>query len=255
MKEVLVARATALGIDIGGTGIKAGLVDTSAGILASEIITRPTQPSTPANVATVIAEIVRHFDWRGRVGCGYPGVVIDGIAMTAVHLSKEWLNKNVSQTVSEQIKSPVTVLNDADAAGLAEMRFGAGRGNQDHGVVLALTLGTGIGSALFVGGRLVPNTEFGHVYIEGVEAESVAAASRRVAEDLSWEVWGNRVNRVLGEMEKLLSPELIILGGGVSENFDKFAPFLNTRAQLAKATLGNDAGIIGAALAAVEPIG
>lgn len=243
-----------LGIDIGGTGIKAGVVDTNVGTLSTEIITRPTQPSTPENVATVIAEIVREFNWHGPIGCGYPGVIINGVAMTAVHLSKDWLNRNVSHTINARVNLPVTVLNDADAAGLAELRFGAGRVFQSRGVVLMLTLGTGIGSALFVSGRLVPNTEFGHVYIEGVEAEAIAAASRRVAENLSWEVWGGRVKRVLAEMEKLLSPELIILGGGVSENFDKFAPYLHTRAKLVKATLGNDAGIIGAALAATEPI-
>jgi polyphosphate glucokinase len=182
-------------------------------------------------------------------------VVINGVAITAVHLSKEWLNKNVSKTLADKINMPVTVLNDADAAGLAEIKFGAGRRYQERGVVLMLTLGTGIGSALFVGGRLVPNTEFGHVYIEGVEAETMAAASRRTVENLSWEIWGGRVNRVLVEMEKLLSPELIILGGGVSENFDKFSPYLKTQADLARAMLGNDAGIIGAAVAAIESIG
>lgn len=242
-----------LGVDIGGTGIKAGVVDASEGRVVSDILTRPTQPSTPDNVSRVIVEIVRELDWRGPIGCGYPGVVINGVAMTAVHLSKDWLNKNVAQTIAATVNVPVTVLNDADAAGLAEMKFGAGRSILARGVVLVLTLGTGIGSALFVGGRLVPNTEFGHVYIEGVEAETIAAASRRTAESLSWEVWGGRVNRVLAEMEKLLSPELIILGGGVSENFDKFAAYLHTRAQLAKATLGNDAGIVGAGLAALEP--
>ncbi len=247
------SQSRVLGVDIGGTGIKAGVVDMSEGRVVSDILTRPTQPSTPENVSRVIAEIVRDLDWHGPIGCGYPGVVINGVAMTAVHLSKDWLNKNVAQTIAAAVNVPVTVLNDADAAGLAEMKFGAGRAFCNRGVVLVLTLGTGIGSALFVGGRLVPNTEFGHVYIEGVEAESIAAASRRTAENLSWEDWGGRVNRVLAEMEKLLSPELIILGGGVSENFDKFVPYLHTRAHLTKATLGNDAGIVGAGLAALEP--
>ncbi len=245
----------ALGVDIGGTGIKAGVVDTLVGKLASEIITRPTQPSTPDNIAATISDIVRELDWHGPIGCGYPGVVINDVAMTAVHLSKEWLNRNVAETIEARVNLPVRVLNDADAAGIAEMRIGAGREYQTRGLVLVLTFGTGIGSALFVGGRLVPNTEFGHVYIESVEAETLAAGSRRTAENLSWEVWGGRVNRYLAEMEKLVSPELIIVGGGVSENFDKFASYLKTRAVVKPAALGNEAGIVGAALFAAEPIG
>ena len=244
----------ALGIDIGGTGIKVGLVDTSIGKLGSEIITRPTQPSTPDNIAATISEIVHELDWRGPIGCGYPGVVINDVAMTAVHLSKEWLNRNVAETIEARTNLPVRVLNDADAAGIAEMRFGAGREFQTRGLVLVLTFGTGIGSALFVSGRLVPNTEFGHVYIENVEAETLAAGSRRTAENLSWETWGGRVNRYLAEMEKLVSPELIIIGGGVSENFGKFAEYLKVRAIVKPAALGNEAGIVGSALFALEQI-
>jgi polyphosphate glucokinase len=249
-----VDQQTSLGVDIGGTGIKAATVNADTGQLISSPITLPTQPATPANIAKAVSKIVSDFSWSGPIGCGYPGVVKNGLALTAVHLSKDWLNLNVSRVIGEAAGSSVAVINDADAAGIAEIRFGAGRGHQRKGVVLVVTLGTGIGSALFVDGRLVPNTEFGHVYIEGVEAEELAAASRRTKENLSWEVWGARVNGYLAEMEKLLSPDLIIVGGGVSENFAQFVPYLKTRAGLLPAALKNNAGIIGAAIFALEPI-
>lgn len=242
-----------LGIDIGGTGIKVAVVDTAVGRLLSPPVYRPTQPATPSAIASAIKETVDELRWHGPIGCGYPGVVQSGIARTAVHLSKEWIDQDVSRVLGEAVGAPVAVINDADAAGIAEMKFGAGREHQSRGVVLLLTLGTGIGSALFVNGLLVPNTELGHVYIEGVEAEELAAASRRTSENLSWENWGARVNRYLAEMEKLFSPQLTIIGGGVSENFAQFALYLKTRAELVAAQLGNEAGIVGAALVAVEP--
>lgn len=242
-----------LGIDIGGTGIKAAPVDTVTGQLMAGPLSLPTQPATPDNIAAAVSRIVADFGWSGPIGCGYPGVVKNGIALTAVHLSKAWLNCDVGRVLGDSTGMTVAVINDADAAGIAEMRFGAGRAHSRKGVVLVVTLGTGIGSALFIDGRLVPNTEFGHVYIENVEAEELASASRRTADNLSWEVWGKRVNRYLAEMEKLLSPDLIIVGGGVSENFAQFAPYLGTRARLLPAALKNNAGIIGAAMWAMEP--
>lgn len=243
-----------LGIDIGGTGIKAAPVDTERGGLLAEPLSLDTQPSDPDHICAALGKIVANFDWHGPIGCGYPGVVKNGVALTAVHLSKEWLNLNIAQTFGRAVGRRVTVLNDADAAGLAELRFGAAKeyGRSGRGVVLALTFGTGIGSALFSDGRLVPNTEFGHLFVEFVEAEELAAASIRTRDGLSWSEWGMRVNRYLAEMEKLLSPDLIVIGGGVSENFRLFEPFLRTRAQLAPAVFGNNAGIVGAALAASE---
>jgi polyphosphate glucokinase len=240
-----------LGIDIGGTGIKGAPVDLVGGAVLAEPVYLPAQPATPANISDAVGRIITQFDWHGPIGCGYPGVVKDGVALTAVHMSKEWLGLHIGNTLKNTTGQQVAVINDADAAGIAEMRFGAGRGHP--GVVLVVTLGTGIGSALFCGGHLMPNTEFGHVFVEAVEAETLAAASRRTTENLSWEVWGQRVNRYFAEMEKLLTPDLIVVGGGVSENFDRFAPFLSTRARVVPATLGNNAGIIGAALIAAEP--
>ncbi len=243
-----------LGIDIGGTGIKAAPVDTARGGLLAEPLFLDTQPSNPDHICAALRKIVTNFDWHGLIGCGYPGVVKNGIALTAVHLSKEWLNLNIEQTLGRAAGQRVTVVNDADAAGLAELLFGAAKEYEKSGsgVVLVLTFGTGIGSALFSDGRLVPNTEFGHLFVESVEAEELAAASIRTRDGLSWSEWGMRVNRYLAEMEKLMSPDLIVIGGGVSENFRLFEPFLRTRARLAPAVFGNNAGIVGAALAASE---
>lgn len=243
---------SALGIDIGGTGIKVAPVDLIVGELLSEPRYFPTQPSNPDVIARAISGIVTDLNWRGPIGCGYPGVIKNGVALTAVHLSKEWLGLNVGDVLGKQVGREVAVINDADAAGLAEMKFGAGKHCGPEDIVLALTFGAGVGSALFAGRTLVPNTEFGHVYIESTEAEELAAGSIRTRDGLSWEAWGRRVNRYLAEMEKLLSPDLIIIGGGVSENFELFRPFLSTRAPVVPAMLGNNAGIVGAALWAVE---
>lgn len=249
---IRMATIAALGIDIGGTGIKAAPVDISAGVLLTEPRYLSAQPSTPEAICDSVRSIISELRWSGPVGCGYPGVVKNGVALTAVHLSKEWLGLNVGEVLEKAAAQQVAVINDADAAGLAEMKFGAGQGSVEGEIVLMLTLGTGIGSALFAGGKLVPNTEFGHVYIEAVEAEELAAASVRTRDKLGWEAWGGRVNRYLAEMEKLLSPDLIIVGGGVSENFEMFRPYLRSRALLVPAALGNNAGIVGAALWATE---
>lgn len=242
----------ALGIDIGGSAVKAAPVNILTGKVIAEPATIESKPdATPADLSKIICDIITDFSWKSAIGVGYPGVVKNGIALSAANVSKTWLNVNIQNAFQNLAQGPVTVVNDADAAGLAEMQFGAGihRHHKGGGTVLLLTFGTGIGSALFIDGRLVPNTEFGHLFIEGIEAEDLAAASVRVQEELSWENWAARVNRVLAEYEKLLSPDLIIFGGGITENFDKYGKRLKTRAQLSPAQMLNHAGLIGAALA------
>jgi polyphosphate glucokinase len=241
--------AQVLGIDIGGSGIKAAPVDTATGQLAAERQKDPTpQPATPAAVADIVTKLVHAFQWTGPVGVTFPGVVVGGVVHTAANMDPSWIGVDAVKLFGSEIKLPVTVLNDADAAGLAEMRFGAGKGVP--GTVLLLTLGTGIGSALFIDGILVPNTEFGHIQIRGKDAEKRASEHAREERDLSWGDWAGRVDEYLEQMEGLLSPGLIIIGGGVSRKSDKFLPFLTRlRAKVVPAALHNDAGIIGAAMA------
>jgi polyphosphate glucokinase len=240
-----------LGIDIGGTGIKAALVNTVNGKLLGQVLRMPTpQPATPKAVVNVIREIIAHFCWRGDVGCGFPGVVKEGITLSAANVAKEWVNFPFQAELETMVNAPVVVINDADAAGLAEMKFGAGKPYYGHGggTVLMLTLGTGIGSALFVDGHLVPNTELGHLELQGVDAEKMAAASIKTRENLSWEVWAERLNLFLQQVEFLLSPDVFIIGGGISSEYQKFFPLLQVHATLLPANMGNDAGIIGAGL-------
>lgn len=241
-----------LGIDIGGTGIKGAVVDPDRGELVTERhrIETP-HPATPDAVTDVVGQLARHFSWDGPIGCTFPGVVAHGIVGTAANVDDAWIGVDAGARFSEATGCPVTVLNDADAAGLAEMVHGAGKGRAD--TVLLLTLGTGIGSALFVDGLLVPNTELGHVEVDGEEAEKRAAESVREREDLSWHKWAHRLNRVLHTLERLINPQLIIIGGGVSKKSDKFFPHLETRAELVAAHLRNQAGIVGAAMAALPP--
>ena len=239
-----------LGIDIGGTGIKGALVDTNSGKMLTERYRLLTpQPAKPRAMIDTMAEIVEHFHWQGPVGCGFPGVVKDGVVYTASNVSKKWIGFNLEQALGELTGCEVMALNDADAAGLAEMRFGAGRGH--NGVVLIVTLGTGIGTALFVGGRLVPNLELGHIEIEGKDAEELAAAIVRERAELSWKKWGKQVNNYLITMEQLLWPDLIIIGGGVSKKHEKFFPSFSTQTKVVPAEMRNQAGIVGAALAAL----
>jgi polyphosphate glucokinase len=242
--------AQVLGIDIGGTGVKAAPVDTETGQLMAERQKLATpHPATPAAVIPVVAELVKAFGWTGRAGITFPGVVIDGTIRTAANLDPKWIGTDGAQAFAKATGISVTVLNDADAAGVAEMKFGAGRGQ--HGTVLMLTLGTGIGSALFIDGILVPNTEFGHIQIRGKDAEKRASEQARETKDLSWGDWAGRVDEYLEHMEALLSPGLIILGGGISKKSDKFLPRLTgLSARVVPATLLNDAGIVGAAMAA-----
>lgn len=241
--------AHVLGIDIGGTGIKAAPVDTATGELTAERQKLATpHPSTPDAVVDVVAQLVKAFDWTGPAGVTFPGVVVDGVVQTAANVDHAWIGADAVKAVGAGTKLTVTVLNDADAAGVAEMRFGAGKGVA--GTVLLLTLGTGIGSALFTDGVLVPNTEFGHIEIRGKDAERRASELAREEHDLSWGAWAGRVDEYLSHVEALLSPRLIIIGGGVSRKAEKFMPLLTgLRAKVVPATLQNDAGIVGAAMA------
>jgi polyphosphate glucokinase len=242
--------AYVLGVDIGGTGIKAAPVDLSNGKLISERVKLDTpHPSEPEAVAAVVNQLVTGFSWTGPLGITFPGVVIDGVVKTAANVDKTWIDTNATELFARVTGQPVTLINDADAAGLAEMTFGAGVG--ERGTVLLLTFGTGIGSALFTEGVLVPNTEFGHVEIRGKEAEKRASENVRESHELSWGKWAGRVDEYLEHMEQLMSPTLIIVGGGISKRWEKFVPLLTgLRAKVVPATLLNDAGIVGAAMAA-----
>jgi polyphosphate glucokinase len=242
--------AYVLGIDIGGTGIKGAPVDLSDGKLISERVKLDTpHPSVPEAVAAVVSQLVTGFSWTGPLGITFPGVVIDGVVKTAANVDKAWIDTNAAELFGRVTGQPVTVINDADAAGVAEMTFGAGVG--ERGTVLLLTFGTGIGSALFTEGVLVANTEFGHIEIRGKEAEKRASEFVRESHDLSWDKWAGRVDEYLEHMEQLMSPKLIIVGGGISKRWEKFVPLLTgLRAKVVPAAMLNDAGIVGAAMAA-----
>jgi polyphosphate glucokinase len=241
------------GVDIGGSGIKGAPVDLDRGDLAQErhkVLTP--QPSTPDAVADGVAEVVGHFGWTGPVGITFPGVVTGGITRTAANVDKGWVDRDAASLLGERLGGlPVTILNDADAAGVAEMTFGAGRGRK--GTVILLTFGTGIGSALFVDGRLVPNTELGHLELNGHDAEKRASTKAKEDEDLTWQHWARRVQKYLAHVEMLFSPELFIVGGGVSRKSEKFLPLIEgVRAEIVPAELQNNAGIVGAAMAAAS---
>jgi len=239
-----------LGIDIGGSGIKGAPVDIKKGVLADKRHRIPTpQPSKPEAVADVVAQIVHHFKWQGPIGCTFPAVIRHGVAYSAANVDKSWIGTNGEKLLTKTTGCPALLINDADAAGYAEMKFGAGRGH--NGVVIMLTFGTGIGSAIFSNGQLVPNTEFGHMEIRGKDAEDRASDRIRKEKDLNWEKWAGRVNEFLGQMEMLFSPDLFIVGGGVSKKHDKYFHFLNTQADIVPAQMRNEAGIIGAAGAAM----
>lgn len=240
------------GIDIGGSGIKGALVDLATGTLAGDRMRIPTpQPATPDAVADVVAELVETFDWAGPVGVALPSVVKRGVTQTAANVDKAWIATDADELFAKRLGRDVDdigVLNDADAAGIAEVYFGDTRASK--GVVAFLTFGTGIGSALFVDGTLVPNTEFGHIEVDGVDGESRAAASARDNENLGYPEWAERVSRYLNVFENLLWPDLIVVGGGVSKKSEKWVPLLTVRTPIAVAALKNHAGIVGAAVAA-----
>ncbi|WP_051773520.1 polyphosphate--glucose phosphotransferase [Streptomyces sp. NRRL S-237] len=239
------------GVDIGGTGIKGAPVDLERGDLAQErhkVLTP--HPATPEGVAGCVGEVVRNFDWDGPLGVTFPGVVTSGVIRSAANMDKSWIGVDAAALISRELGGlPVTVLNDADAAGVAEMTYGAGRGR--GGTVLLLTLGTGIGSALFTDGHLVANSELGHLELKGHDAETRASVKAKEDHDLTWERWAHRVQKYLQHVEMLFSPDLFIIGGGVSRKPEKFLPLIEgVRAEIVPAKLQNNAGIVGAAMAA-----
>jgi polyphosphate glucokinase len=243
----------AMGIDIGGSGIKGAVVDTSTGeLLAPRTKILTPQPSTPDAVAEVVVKLVADHDWHGIIGATFPAVVQHGVAKSAANVDKSWIGTDIDATFTRAVGagSEVVVLNDADAAGIAEARFGAAKGVS--GVVILLTFGTGIGSALLVDGRLVPNTELGHLELDGHDAEKRAAASIRDEEKLSWKEWAKRVKRYMSHVEALFTPDLFVVGGGVSKDSAKWVPLLDLATPVKPAELLNNAGIVGAAIAAVE---
>lgn len=238
-----------LGIDIGGSGMKAAVVDTTTGDFVTEKYRIETpKPAKPKPMAAVVKELAEHFDWSGPVGVGFPGVIQDGIIRTAANLHKEWIDVDGDKLFTKASGCDVVMINDADAAGLAEERFGAGE--DVSGVVILLTLGTGIGSAVIVGGTLVPNTEFGHLVLDGQIAEDRASSRAKDDLGLSYAEWGAELEVVLQEIEKLFWPDLFILGGGISKSFKKFEKYLgDVRTPVVPAERLNRAGIVGAALA------
>jgi len=242
-----VAERLGFGIDIGGTGMKAAIVDLDSGELRSKRLRIDTpRPSHSDAMAEVVVKLVRSHNWTGPVGCAFPAVIRRGYVRSAANIDTSWVGVDADALFSAATGQPATMINDADAAGLAEMRFGVGQGRS--GVVLMLTFGTGIGSGLFLDGMLVPNTEFGHVELDGVAAETRAAASARKREGLSWTEWSGRVEQYLRYMEMLLSPELIIIGGGASKSPEKWLPNIDIATEVVPAEMANNSGIIGAAL-------
>lgn len=237
-----------LGVDIGGTGIKGGLVDIKKGEMASErhrLLTP--QPATPAAVAQTFKEFVDHFQWEGPIGVGFPAIVKENIAHTATNISKEWLGKDIAQVLAQPSGAAIHVVNDADAAGIASAHFGSAAGQK--GVVILLTIGTGIGSALFANEELVPNSELGHLYLanQATVAEKYISNKVRKTEELSWQAWGERFNVYLHHIGRLFSPNLVLLSGGASKNFDNFKDTITVDYQVQPASLLNQAGCIGAA--------
>lgn len=238
-----------LGIDIGGSGMKAAEVDIDTGEVISDKhrIDTP-KPANPEAMADVVGQLTAHFDWKGPVGVGFPGVIQSGVVRTAANLDKSWVDVDGDKAFTEVAGCDVVMINDADAAGLAEVTFGAGKGVS--GTVILLTLGTGIGSAIFTDGKLLRNTEFGHMDMDGKIAEERASSRIKDEKDLSYKKWGGRLEDVLRELEKLFWPELFILGGGISKDFEEFEEHLDkVRAKIVPAEMLNRAGIVGAALA------
>jgi polyphosphate glucokinase len=242
---------TAFGVDIGGSGIKGAIVDLDKGDLATERVKYLTpHPSTPGAVAEVVARLVQEAGWSGDLGATFPAVIKNGVAKSAANVDQSWIGTDVDKVFTDITHCDVTVLNDADAAGIAEARFGAAKGVK--GVVILLTFGTGIGSALLLDGQLVPNTELGHLEIDGSDAEKKASSAAKDNEGLSYKQWAKRVQRYLSQVERLYTPDLFVVGGGVSKNSDKWVPLLDINTPIKPAELLNNAGIVGAAMAAHE---
>lgn len=240
-----------LGIDIGGSGIKGAPVDLETGELLAPRYRIPTPESAkPRPMAEVVQKIVSHFDWHGPIGVGFPAVIRGGVVRSAANIHEKWIGTQLANMLLEATGCPTYVINDADAAGLAEMTFGAGVNRQ--GVVLVVTVGTGLGTAVFTDGHLVPNTEFGHIEINCVDAETRASDAAHKLEKLSWKKWAKRLDEYLLALERLIWPDLIILGGGVAKKHEKFFHYLSVEAEVLPAALLNEAGIVGAALAAYQ---
>ncbi len=237
-----------LGVDVGASGIKGALVNMTTGKMATERFRVPTpSPATPKNMAKAFGQIVEHFDYQGPIGCGFPAIIKKNVAKSASNIDKSWIGVNISKAFGNTSDAPIFVTNDADAAGVAEMNFGLGKNKK--GVVVLITIGTGLGSAMFIDGKLVPNTEFGHFYLKDQSkvAEAFAADSVRKKKDLSWDEFGKRFNEYLQTLERITSPNLIILGGGSSKKFDLFRKKIKIETEVVPAQLRNEAGIIGAA--------
>lgn len=240
-----------LGVDIGGSGIKGALVDTEKGEFVSERIRIETpKPATPEAVAKTLKELVSKFDFEGPIGCGFPATVHHGVAFTAANIDKTWIDTEVEKLFTETVKRPCYVLNDADAAGLAEVKFGEGKDKK--GVIVMVTIGTGLGSAIFVNGNLLPNTELGHIILNDDIAEHYCSDSARQRLELGWGKWGKRFNKYLERLQFLLNPDLFILGGGASKSFEKFQDKITVRTPVTTAKTLNAAGIIGAAIYAAD---
>lgn len=236
-----------LGIDVGGSGIKAAVIDVDTGVMLSERIRLATpSPATPEAVAKIIKQLPKVLSWSGNlVGCGFPAIVKNGVARSAANIDKQWVGTNIEHLFSDALNAEVHALNDADAAGLAAMQYGLGKGLP--GTIIFVTIGSGLGSALFHNGILVPNTEFGHLILEGKIAEHYTSNNTRKSEELSWEEFGHRLGVYLRHLERLLTPDLILLGGGVSKHYEKYASYIGLGTPVKSAMLGNNAGIIGAA--------
>jgi polyphosphate glucokinase len=237
-----------LGVDIGGTGIKSAPVDVELGDLTADRFRLVTpKKHRPDEVMKTVHEVVQKFpDVQGPIGVTFPGVIIRGVVHTAANMDKSWVGLDADKMFSDSLGRPVTLMNDADAAGVAEMRFGAGK--DKRGVVIMITLGTGIGCAVFHDGVLLPNTELGHIEIDGMDAERLASGSARDAEKLSWKEFGKRLQRYLRTLDALLWPDLFIIGGGVSKEAEKYLPDVKVRTPVVTAELLNNAGIVGAAV-------
>ena len=243
-----------LGIDIGGSGIKGAIIDRTTGQLLTERLKFATpSPATPAAVAETVMELIQALDFKGKlIGCGFPAIIMDGVAKSASNIDDSWVNIDVEKLLSKKTGCTVKVLNDADAAGIAEVSFGKAKGRK--GVVLLITIGTGLGSALFVDGILVPNTELGHFHLRNqkVVVEKYASNAIRMEENLSWKAWTKRFNKYLARLERMFSPNLIILGGGTSKRFEFYGDMLEAKAEVVPAQFENEAGVIGAAMYAAK---
>ncbi len=238
-----------LGIDIGGTGIKGSIVDVVSGEVVSKRVRILTpKPATPAAVAEKVKELVDELNWKGDIGCGFPAVVMNGIVKTATNIDKSWIGVDIEKLLSDYTDCNVSVVNDADAAGMAEIHFG--KPEFKKGIVILLTIGTGIGSALFVNGVLVPNSELGFARMHGMISEKYASNIVRKNQDLSWKVWGKRLNEYLQYIEEMFWPDIILIGGGVSKKIEQYEKYINIKAEFMSASMKNVAGVVGAAMCA-----